>query len=92
MTHTAFTPRNVAKYIAVAIVHGKTAQLTEDAITDHTQFEEDDMIVNIGSHVVGWYVSHKLKPITDKMVDVTADRIVAFRETRRKSDTPETTE
>lgn len=87
-----FTPRNVAKYVAQAIVAGKTAQLTEDAIVDHTRFEEDDMIVDISSHLVGWFVASKLKPVTDRAVDVTADFIAAKREEyKAKKDTPKDT-
>lgn len=78
-----FTARNVAKYVARTIVGTKTAQLTTDAITDYTRFDDDDTIVNITAGIVGWYVSDRMRPVTDKMVDVTADRIVAFREKRQ---------
>lgn len=82
MSNTPFTARNVAKFVVKAAVHSKVAQLTEDAIIDYTRFEEDDKIVDISSHVVGWYVSDKLKPVTDRMVDKTADFIVAKRAKR----------
>jgi hypothetical protein len=78
-----FTPRNVAKYVVKATVYLKTTQLAEDAITDYTRFEEDDIVTSIGSKCIGWYVSDKLKPVTDKMVDKTADFIVAKRENRK---------
>lgn len=77
-----FTARNAAKYVVKAIIHFKTAQITEDVITDHTRFEEDDMIVDISGHLVGWYVSDKLKPVTDAMVDKTADFVVARKNAR----------
>lgn len=85
-----FTLRNVAKYAVTAVIHGNVAKHTETAITDHTRFEEDDMIVDLSSHVVGWYVSHKLKPVTDKVVDKTADFIAAKREARKakQNETP----
>jgi len=38
------------------------------------------MIVNIGSHLAGWYVSDKLKPVTDKAVDTVADYIASKRQ------------
>lgn len=85
----AFTPRNVAKYVVKAIVAGKTAQLTEQAITDHTQFDEDDLVVDITGTVVGWYVASKLKPYTDVMVDKTADWINARKAQKTQTDTPE---
>lgn len=76
---TPFTPRNVAKYAVKFIVAARVAQVAENTITDYTRFEEDDMIVDISSSVVGWYVSDKLKPYTDKMVDKTADFIAEKR-------------
>jgi len=82
-----FTPRNVVKFVAKAIVHGKTAQLTEQAITDYTKFEDDDMIVDISGHLVGWYVSDKLKPITDGMVDKAADWYVARKANKIQKNT-----
>lgn len=84
MMNELFTPRNVAKFVAQAIVAGKTSQLTENVITDHTRFEDDDMIVDISGTLVGWYVSQKLKPVTDAMVDKTADFIVDYREKRNQ--------
>lgn len=78
-----FTLRNATKFVVKCIVHGKTAQLAEDAIINHTRFEEDDKIVDISSHLVGWYVSDKLKPITDGAVDKAADFIVAKRAARK---------
>jgi hypothetical protein len=88
MSNTPFTARNVAKYVVQAAVHGKVAQLTEDAIVDYTRFEEDDKIVDISSHVVGWCVSAKLKPLTDKMVDKTADFIADKRAKRAAKKNP----
>lgn len=87
-----FTPRNVAKYVAKGIIYGKTAQLTKETIVDHTQFEDDDIIVTISGGLVGWYVSDKLKPVTDKMIDKTADFIVAKREARKAKKDDTTTE
>lgn len=88
--HTAFTARNVAKYVVKAAIHGKVQQLTADAIVDYTRFEEDDKVVDISSHVVGWAVSDRLKPYTDKMVDKTADKIADVRAKRAaKKDTAE---
>jgi hypothetical protein len=77
-----FTPRNVVKYIVKAAVYARVTSITEDVIVDYTRFEEDDFVTKTGSKVVGWYVSDRLKPVTDKMVDKTADYIVAKREAR----------
>lgn len=71
----AFTARNIAKYLVCAAIHRQVASATETAITNHTRFEEDDTIVELTSHVVGWGVSVKLKPWSDRIVDRTADFI-----------------
>lgn len=87
--HAEFTPRNVIKYVAKTLVATKTAQITEDAITNYTRFDDDDKIVTIGSGLVGWYVSDKLKPYTDTMVDKAADWIVARKEKKQSEKTAE---
>lgn len=74
-----FTPRNVAKHVATAVVAMKVNAVTKTAIADHTRFEEDDTIVKIAGGVAGWYVSDKVKPYTDKAVDTVADKIEARR-------------
>ena len=79
MTTPAFTARNVMKFIARAVVAAKTAELTAETIADNTRYEKDDTVVEIGSQVVGWYISEKLQPVTDKIVDSTADFITVQR-------------
>ena len=87
---TPFTPRNAAKYAVKFVIAGKVAEVAEDVITDYTRLEEDTTVVNLTSSMVGWYVSDKLKPLTDKMVDKAADFIVEKREARKaKKDTAE---
>lgn len=88
MNPQAPTVRNVAKFVVKSIVAIKTTKLTAEAIEDHTRFEKDDMFVEIGSGVVGWYASSKLSPVTDKIVDKTADFITEKRQARKdKKDT-----
>lgn len=79
MSSMPFTARNVAKYAVKAIIHKKTADASATAIANHTRFEEDDLVVELSSHTVGWYVSDKLRPYTDRMVDATADKIASLR-------------
>lgn len=79
MTSKPFTAREVSKFIVTSIVASKAAVIASDTITDHTHFEEDDLVVSIGSHVVGWYVGHTVKPLTDKIVDKTADFVTEQR-------------
>lgn len=85
-----FTARNVAKFVLKSIVAGKTAKVTENAITDYTSFDEDDMVVDISGMVVGWYVSEKLKPVTDAIVDKTADYFVAKKADKQAKKAAET--
>lgn len=88
MTMPAFTARNVTKFIAKAAVAAKAASLTADAITDNTHYEKDDTVVTIGSHVIGWYISEKLEPVTDRIVDTAADFVSERRAKRQaKKDT-----
>lgn len=84
MTLPAFTPRNVSKFIAKAVVAAKAASLTADAIDNYTEYDKDATIVDVGSQVVGWYVSEKLEPVTDRIVDTTAD-FVSERRAKRQA-------
>lgn len=84
-----FTFRNATKFVVKTLVASHVAQFTETAITDHTRFDEDDHVTNIGSSLVGWYVADKLKPVTDAIVDKTADKVTAFREARSAKKTTE---
>jgi len=87
----AFSARNVVKYVVRAAVHGRVADITTTIITDHTRFEEDDTVVEITSHVVGWGVASRLQPYTDQMVDKVADFVNEKRAARaaKKTDTTE---
>lgn len=84
-----FNARNVAKYVVKAIIASKTADLAEDVITDHTSLEEDTLAVDIMSKTIGWYVSDKVQPYTDAMVDKTADKVAAYRAKKQDKKTTE---
>jgi len=90
MTRPAFTLRNVTKFTVRNIIFLETAELTSDAVTDYTSFDEDDLVVRIGSKIVGWYVAEKVRPVTDKMVDVTFDFVAAKRDARAAKKSTET--
>lgn len=77
-----FTARNATKFVVTAIVKKKAGDLAEDLLIDYTRFEEDDMIVDLSGTLVGWYIGDKVKPITDKVVDKTFDKIGALRAKR----------
>lgn len=83
MSNMPFTARNVTKFVAKSLVAAKATQLTAEAIADNTHYEKDDTVVEIGSGVVGWYISSKLAPVTDAIVDKTADFVTAKREARK---------
>lgn len=87
-----FTVRGAAKFAVRSIVAMKATSLAKDAMTDYTALEEDSMTVRIGSKLIGSFVSTKAAPYTDKIVDKTADFIVAKRNKKTEEDTPETTE
>lgn len=79
-----FTPRNVAKFAVTFVIKAKVTKFAKDLAEDYTSHTSDDMIVKLGANVVGWGVSAKLMPLTDKVVDKTADFIVDKREQRKK--------
>lgn len=91
MEHIDFTPRNVAKHVVKAAIAFKVSRTVKHKINDYAGYDTDNFIVDQTGFVVGWYVSDKLKPYTDKAVDWTADRIVAYVEKKKSQDkTPET--
>lgn len=82
--------RTVAKYIVNGAITFKTTQLVKNAISDYTQFEKDDIVVNLAAGAVGLVVGNALEPLADKAVDVTFDFVSAqhkkFKD-RKKDDT-----
>lgn len=88
----AFTARRVVKYVVRAAIHGQVSKVTQTAITDRTQFEEDDFVVEIAGNVVGWGVAKNLEPYTNKMVDKVADFVNEKRAARAAKKTVTETE
>lgn len=78
-----FSARNVAKFVVKSAIGARTAVFAAETIADHTEFEKDDFVVETSSTVIGWYVSSKLQPYTDKAVDKTADFIAVKRANRQ---------
>lgn len=74
-----FTPRNVAKYLVQGTIQIRVTKLAKNVISDHTRFERDSTPVGLAANVIGWGVSARLKPHTDKMVDKTADFVIVQR-------------
>lgn len=72
-------PRDLAKWLLESAIAMKTAQVAADAIADYTRFDKDSLAVRLGTGAIGMVVSRKLEPVTDKIVDSTADFIVEKR-------------
>ena len=80
--------REVAKWLAKSLVAMKTTEVARDALTNYTNFDPDGKTVKLGSGAVGMVVSAKLSPVTDKMVDKTADFVTEkWKNRRSKKDT-----
>jgi hypothetical protein len=87
-----FTPREIAKYGINALIYSKASDVASDVMVDYTSLEEDSKTVRISSSLIGMYIAAKLDPVTDKIVDKTADFIVAAnnkRKDKNKNDTEE---
>lgn len=84
---TEFNARNVVKYIVSSAVTYKLTQPVKAVLVDHTNLDEDGKPVEILVGVIGWGIHSSVKPYTDRVVDGTADRIVAYRENRRAKKT-----
>lgn len=91
MEHIDFTPRNVAKHVVKAAIAFKVSRTVKHTIDDYTRYDQDNFVVDQTGFVIGWYVSDKLKPYTDKAVDWTADRIVAYKDKKKSPDKTEET-
>jgi len=74
-----FTPRNVAKFLAVGAVKMKVTSLAKEVMTEHSRFDEDSIPVRLGSQVVGAFAAYKARPYTDRMVDEVSDRVIVMR-------------
>jgi hypothetical protein len=76
-------PRNVAKFVVTTTIHVAVASPVRSAIADRTSASSTDIPVVVAGALVGYYASNAVKPLTDKMVDKTADFVNAKREARK---------
>jgi hypothetical protein len=84
MKHPAtVTPRIIAKKLAQGLVAAQVGRLTNGALRNYTDIDTDNIVVEAGVGTVSWLVSEYCSPITDKIVDKTADFVNAKREARR---------
>lgn len=87
-----FTARNVAKHaaqFAVSTVVGKTIA---SGLKSYTRIDPDSTAVEFGIGVVAWGIGDRLSPLTDKLVDKTADFISTKRANRKAKKDQKTTE
>jgi len=68
-----FTARNAVKKLVFGLVSYKVTVITANLATNYTGFDKDDMIVKVGSPMVGWGVAANAQPYTDKLVDASFD-------------------
>lgn len=66
-------PRSVAKWLLVSAIDLKTTSIVANTADNYTRFDRDDLIVKLGAGAVGMVVASGVKPVTDKIVDKTAD-------------------
>ena len=78
-----FTARNVTKNLVTGAIAAVVEKYTKKALTDYTSLGNDNLVVTLGSGVVAWGISAKLSPHSDRLVDRTADLIVAKREAKK---------
>jgi hypothetical protein len=83
------TPSEFAKSAMSLGISATTATVAHDQIEQHTDWADDHpKVVDTGSVMLGWYVSAKLRPVTDAVVDKTASALASrkARKAARKSD------
>lgn len=82
------TPVTIAQHAVRQIIALNVASACTTAIDNYTEIDPDSITVKVGTGVVGQYVAYKAKPITDPMVQKTADRINGWKANRRNKKTP----
>lgn len=79
--------RKIAKGGLEIVVSANAAAAANHVIDEHTSLDADSTAADVGCTLFGAYVAHRLSPITDAIVDKTADRIVAFRNRKNTEST-----
>lgn len=87
--NTPTTKTEIAKWAAQAVVAAKVARFAKDQVEDYTQYDRDNVVVDVGCSVIGYQVASKLRPYTDKAVDVTIERYQAWRARKNETSTPQ---
>ena len=72
-------PRNVAKWLLAATIDLTVTRVVANTADNYTRFDKDSIAVKLGAGAVGMVVAANLKPVTDQVVDKSADFIVEQR-------------
>lgn len=83
-----FTVRNASKMVVSTAVHMTVSHLTQNALRNYTPIQGDKTVFMAGN-LAGWSASANTTPFTDKLVDKTADFIIAKRAERKAKKTEE---
>jgi len=79
---------SVAKWLVTSFIAMKVTDVTSRTLDNHTRLNTDNIIVRLGTGLVGMVVSVHAKPYTDKMVDRTtiyiATKRVAYQDKKAK--------
>lgn len=78
--------RNVTKIVLREAVALTVARQTSETIVEHTDVDEDSIMLRLGCVAVGEVVATKAEPHTSKAVDKVADWIASKR--NKKTETP----
>jgi hypothetical protein len=89
MSEQNFTPTNVAKNVLTTVVALTANNLSTKAVEEYTEYDPNSKAVRIGTGLFGWYVSEKLSPVTDAIVDKTASRLKSWKNRKNNDETPE---
>jgi len=74
-----FTPRNVAKFSAKHVIGAMVGKAVKDILLSTIPATEKLKIAELSGAISAWYVSGKLEPVTDDLVDFAADEILEYR-------------
>ena len=78
-----FTPRNVAKFAAKSMVATIVAGGVKDVLIMQFPQTQYLKVAGLTGSIAGWYVSDKLQPYTDDIVDFVADEYGTVMEKKR---------
>jgi hypothetical protein len=70
---------DIAKMAVQMAVAMKSTQIVEQQVVQLTSLDPDGVTVKVGSTVAGHFVAYKLKPFSDKAVDIAISKIKSMK-------------